>query len=105
MPHAMLATSSWLRQHQGAHELGCAIACVASFSICMQVSKALLAWLDNIADNLQPPAAGEERTPQLLGLRPLPDFDNLQQACKVRTSSPVEMQAKKQLHPTQQVSH
>ena len=50
----------------------------------LQVAKALLAWLENIADDLQPPTAGQERTPELLGLRPLPVFDSLEQARKVK---------------------
>ena len=57
----------------------------------LQVAKALLAWLENIADDLQPPAAGQERTPELLGLRPLPVFDTLEQACKVQPSGTLDV--------------
>lgn len=52
-----------------------------------QVHKALLAWLEDAGDCLLAPAAGSERTPEALGLRPLPQYSSLEEAKQVRLPS------------------
>ena len=49
--------------------------------------KALLAWLEDVSDSLQAPPAGQERTPEALGLRKLPQYSSLDEARRVRQTS------------------